>query len=313
MWFTLTEIVRLANGYPITTLELTTLSFSCMMVLVSIYWYFKPSISRSTIIPTKEDRTVAEIRRLAKDTVSIPVSTGFPELTLVLKTHPGLPDTWYRTPLYFISQRRFHPEATWAHASELTYLVHLPLFNRKMNVKPGEPWDRFPSDIFQPADGSYLLLVPLVMSIQIPYALSFLAAWTFHFPTAAEMWLWRACAIYHGAFTLFVTPYMAFQYHQGFADEMIQKLRRSQARPHFTRLKRLRIVSALQAWLEKWRNLSPDRDPDMRIQIRWMLPMVLINFIYIFCRGLLFALDFAGLRQQPVDVYKTVNRFVPFL
>lgn len=232
-----------------------------------------------------------------------------------MKTHPGLSDTWYRTPLYFISRRTFQPDVLWSYGNQFGHNIHFPIFNRKMNVDPGAPWDRFPSDTLQPWDGSHLIFVPVMALVEIPYALSYLAAWGFHFPTATEMWLWRVCAIYQSLFLIILVSYMAFQ-------EAVQRLWPKKSRPSHTKsrdispstgLRNWKFVSDLEAWLQRCRNLSPDQDPDMAVQVRWIFPAIFAIFIFILCRLVFYSLDFAGLREQPLGVYKTVNRFVLFL
>lgn len=166
----------------------------------------------------------------------------------------------------------------------------------------------------QPWDGSHHIFVPLMALVEITYALSYLAAWAFQFPTATEMWLWRVCAIYQSLLLLILVSYMAFQ---EIAQRLWPKARPSHTKSHdrspSTGLRNRRFVSDLEAWLQRCRNLSPDQDPDMVVQVRWMFPAIFAIFIFILCRLVFYSLDFAGLREQPLGVCKTVNRFVLFL
>lgn len=99
--------------------------------------------------------------------------------------------------------------------------------------------------------------------------------------------------------------------------EIMAKARPSHTKSHdrspSTGLRNWRFVSDLEAWLQRCRNLSPDQDPDMAVQDRWMFPAIFAIFIFILCRLVFYSLDFAGLREQPLGAYKTVNRFVLFL
>lgn len=70
LWFTISESARVVYGYSITPMELTTLTFSIMMFVASMVWYYKPSISRPVELKTKNDRTVLQIREIAQQTVS---------------------------------------------------------------------------------------------------------------------------------------------------------------------------------------------------------------------------------------------------
>lgn len=76
LWFSATEFNRIANGHPITTLELTALTFACVMVATSAVWYYKPSISNPETLETKDGRTVDFIRDYARYTVK-PGSESF--------------------------------------------------------------------------------------------------------------------------------------------------------------------------------------------------------------------------------------------
>lgn len=56
-------------GLPMTTLELTALSFSFVMFATSLTWHAKPTISQPRAIETKNQKTVEDIRAFAKQHV----------------------------------------------------------------------------------------------------------------------------------------------------------------------------------------------------------------------------------------------------
>ena len=68
-WFTIKELARIHKGYPITTLELTTLSFCFITFMISVLWYHKPSITRPQYIETKDGCTIAQVREYARHNV----------------------------------------------------------------------------------------------------------------------------------------------------------------------------------------------------------------------------------------------------
>lgn len=70
-WFTVSEIQRTNMGLPMTTLELTAVSFSMMMLATSITWYYKPYISEPRFIWTKHEKSVEAIREYAKQYVCL--------------------------------------------------------------------------------------------------------------------------------------------------------------------------------------------------------------------------------------------------
>lgn len=229
-------------------------------------------------------------------------------------------------------------------------MVHLPLFNRKITETP---WDRFPSDTFLPLNGSFLLTLPGILLFQIPFAISFFASWSRHFPTRAEQMIWRVCAVYHAVYTLFMTAYYIVGAHTGLLQhEKLQPLKKLFERPAtyvLTWLKhagrkfdrsqtrvgsdisyekqssvrwscgawvpsRLRGAGRdLENWLKQWRNISSNQDPDMEVRLRWIIPSWTMALIYIWCRLIFYIEDFASLRQQPADVYIALNQFIPFI
>lgn len=71
LWFFVREIQRFHEGLPITTLELTTVSFTLVMFATSATWYFKPSITRPQFISTKNGKTAHEIRESIRQNVGI--------------------------------------------------------------------------------------------------------------------------------------------------------------------------------------------------------------------------------------------------
>ena len=66
LWFSVTEIVRFAKGLPMSTLELTALSYVFVMLATQVCWWKKPSIVQSRFICTKDNKLVSEIRADAK-------------------------------------------------------------------------------------------------------------------------------------------------------------------------------------------------------------------------------------------------------
>jgi hypothetical protein len=122
----------------------------------------------------------------------------------------------YRTPLDFISRRRFHIDNHWAYYAEVSQICRVPLFNRRVATIP---WDRIPSDIWHPPEG---WVIPFGLAIQIPFCLSFLGAWNFQFPSGAEMWLWRACSIFHAGYSVIGTGYYMFGSLRGRADRLVE-------------------------------------------------------------------------------------------
>jgi hypothetical protein len=70
LWFAITELGRLAVGFPMTTLELTTLTFCGVMIASSILWYRKPAVARARTVLLKDGLTVEAVRSAARGSVS---------------------------------------------------------------------------------------------------------------------------------------------------------------------------------------------------------------------------------------------------
>lgn len=75
----------------------------------------------------------------------------------------------------------------------------------------------------------------------------------------------------------------------------------------------LQIVRRIFALAARMRNFSVDKDPEMEVPLRVMLPVTITCALYTLCRLFLYVKDFLSLRAQPIGVYYTVNKFIPFL
>jgi hypothetical protein len=371
VWFFVTEVQRLRDGLPMTTLELTALSFVFVMVATEICWFRKPSPMKPRAIRTKNNRTIAEIRERAKN---------------LLQTHPDLADEWYRTPLAFIDGQRFQIDTHWSYYCQLGYRLRISP-SRPVTARP---WDRIPSDVWLPLDKWAFFPGGLVLVV---FSMSFLAAWSFYFPSNGERVLWHVASIYHAFFGVYGGAYYlygALKWHRDQAEDLkrreacrstvelvteetqdVQMVEVSgqsaqgravpktdpaspstviEAAPRVTAVEPAsstrkntfsgetmqgvetsetdpesleqgpRRHSTIRAtwkkvdrWLDTWRNLSADGDPDMEMKLKVVVPVTMICFIYIVCRLTIFVHDFSALREQPVGVYETVNKFIPFM
>ncbi|KAK3386897.1 hypothetical protein B0H63DRAFT_141938 [Podospora didyma] len=186
LWFSVTEIVRIRNGLPMSTLELTALSYVFVMLATQVCWWKKPSIVQPRFICTKDNKPVSEIRAYAKQ-----------------ETHPDLPsdpDDWYRTPLDFLNGPRFQIGTHWSYYIRLTHLLNLgALASRPMKRRP---WDRFPSDTWLPCERSWYIATPAAF-VLLAFSMWFALGWNFYFPTTIERDLWHAFSIYHAVFGLY--------------------------------------------------------------------------------------------------------------
>ncbi|KAH8429471.1 uncharacterized protein LDX57_007133 [Aspergillus melleus] len=293
-WFFVGELERFAQGLPITTLELTTISFTLVMFATSATWYYKPSIAQPRFVHTKNDIAVQEIRE-----------------NMARYTHPMLPAHWYQTPLEFIGHDHFGINIHWRYYTRLAQILHIRLFSRPVTSRP---YDRFPSDTWLCPD---FVFTPLATCVLLGFSGLFLIAWNFHFPTYAEKILWRISSVYHAVFSIYGGFY--------FVVEMVKSRRRPLetdrvlkrsgplTRHHSFEGLITGSPSAFRGTLSRWRNISVDNDPEMSVSMRVLLPVSIMCILYVFARVYIYVEDFASLRSQPSGVYIDVNKFLPFL
>lgn len=70
LWYVVTVMMRVHDGYSITTLELTTVTFAVVMFATSAFWFCKPQVNGVKCLTTTNECTVASIRDYARHHVS---------------------------------------------------------------------------------------------------------------------------------------------------------------------------------------------------------------------------------------------------
>jgi hypothetical protein len=308
-WFIITELERLRQGLPMTTLELTALSFSFMMIVTTGLWYHKPTIVWPVPISTRDGRTIEQIRAKARET-----------------SHPALPHQRHRTPLYFISRPRYQSDVLWTWLKELSYKLHCPVFGRPITPVL---WDRIPNDLWHPVSNKYIYV--LGSSFQTAFSLSLLAAWNFYFPSTAERVIWGFAVSFHGLFSfgggifIFYNELSHMRKNRRYleagetdhadvtrlssADDI--ELRALDSGPTSRGLGRLRkLWGGLSRRLARLTNISPTQDPDLSIGLSTTLPSAVLAAVYILCRLFISVEDFVSMRSQAQGIYVTVGRFL---
>ncbi|RMJ18285.1 hypothetical protein BHE90_004050 [Fusarium euwallaceae] len=300
LWFTVKELARIHKGYPITTLELTTLSFCFITFMISILWYHKPSITKPQFIETKDGTTIEQIRTFAR-----------------WNTHLDLEDTYYRTPLEFIGRKRFGIDAHWNYYVSLAHKLRINFVSRPITRRP---WDRVPSDMWICPGPWYAPGAAIVLA---GFSIIFVLAWDFTFPTEKEKFLWRICSAYHAAFSLYGGAYYAIEMARQNrkkekkptrAGRQLSNLQREQSDLPDTESQRTPSQRTnptrgrVGLFLERarsWRNLSENQDPNMEVPLRIIIPITITCFAYVLCRFYIYLEDLISLRMQPADVYLT--------
>ena len=158
-WFIIQVIGRAIQRLPVTTLELTTLSFVFCNLLMYIQWANKPLDVESPTI--------------------INIHTSMEEILLRAGENASKP--WRQTPLDFIDDQ----SPSW-----LTEVQPHLGFQRG---PPERPLPRFTNDRF-PVIGAGPDAITLLV-VNIIYCAIHFIGWNFDFPTATERKLWRASCI----------------------------------------------------------------------------------------------------------------------
>lgn len=260
-------------------------------------------------------------------------------LTLILlQTHPDLKD-WHETPFDFLWKRgNFRGDKHWQHLSHLSHKANFPLFTRL----PGLPWARMPSDIWIRPRGT---LTVLGVFLQIPFCLSLLWPWNFHFATKTEQVLWRTSAVYHALYTCFITLYYLLWLDETKVARLAKvSLLNLHSRPllptttpaHATIQKnetsnyaltdatvsedtsaKMSTWATIKARITKlghsWKNISPSQDPDHDVSRRFSTPIFIFTVIYIFSHVFVYIEDIIALRSQPAGVYLATTQYFPLI
>lgn len=238
------------------------------------------------------------------------------------QTHPTMKD-WHETPFDFIWKRGcFKGDKHWQFMSRLSHQAFMPFFTRL----PGQPWARMPSDIWIQPQGTLTVLGAM---LQVPFSLSFLWAWNFHFATETERILWRSSAIYHAVYTCIITVYYLYWLDapgtpqsnpdEPFPSREPMALENGQNVPFTSQEEKSHGVSVkivyrmLQRYLAQWRNTSPTQDPDQNVSLRWTFCIFSLTVIYIFAHLFIYFEDFISLRSQPADIFQTPNQYFPLI
>ncbi|KAJ5476981.1 hypothetical protein N7539_007125 [Penicillium diatomitis] len=264
LWFLINCIIRLAQRLFLTTFELTTLSFILIFFVTSFCWKDKPKdVSRAIILTT--DTPIDTIRS---------------------KYHPFPEETWYQTPLAFLSREERVSSRLWRYYVQILHYLYIPIFARPCT----KPYDHFPSDTSLPTDRTAEIIgAPIILF----FTCIFTFAWHFEFPTPAEKLLWRIAAVYQIIFGLVGGLGVIY------ADTIVL--------PH-TREKSVSFdysPTGRLAWLAwKLRNIHPDRDPDLTIPLKALLPFTLLCIGYCFSRTYILMEDLVGLRRLPESAFQ---------
>ncbi|EED18926.1 hypothetical protein TSTA_126340 [Talaromyces stipitatus ATCC 10500] len=243
MWFFINCIGRVAQHIFLTTLELTTLTFILIFLFTSYYWYHKPKdVTRAIVLTTHTPITAIRARY-----------------------HPYPESKWYQTPLDFLSRNEWYCSRLWRYYVQILHYLRIPLFLRPTS----RPYDRFPSDNFLYVDK---LAEWMATPVIVFYSCMFMFAWNFSFPTLTEQLLWRISAAY---LVLFGTAGMCVCWHAHvFIMPKLAKEKKFYVEGQSLDLPTKKGLLHRLAW--RLQNIHPDRDPELDVPLKVLLPNVLM-------------------------------------
>lgn len=233
------------------------------------------------------------------------------------QTHPDLSDDWHRTPLDFLGEYHWTMNADWFYATQM--------LRARFLTRPSKDrlWRRYPSDLWLAPDR---IMSPFTFIVGFSFSISMLFAWKFYFPTKAEQTAWRVCSAYQALwqwgggchyYAKVIQWHRARRGPPAGTPRVARDVEAQVARRHPGRLLQVLNKTGRLQWLsrtlDRARNISPDGDPYLAVSLRSSLPVILTCVPYVLCRLFFYTEDFASLRMQPVGVYVTVSRFMPFV
>lgn len=219
--------------------------------------------------------------------------------------------------------------------------MRLSFFCRAVESRP---YDRLPSDTWYHGELRYSLFV---LAVFLTFSCLFLCGWNFYFPTFTEQLLWRICSVYHAVFSFYGAGYYIVEWRkvvinrrqaeQNVATQLQQEVTaepltskisgdleaqgsQQSLHPGTTEkdqsddksLRRM-LSRQLQRKLSRFHDRFASQNPGDKIPLRTLFPVTVLCFLYVCCRLYLYFEDLFSLREQPADVYDTVNKFIPFL
>ncbi|RDH14553.1 hypothetical protein M747DRAFT_300048 [Aspergillus niger ATCC 13496] len=282
LWFIITTAERAAQDLAITTFELTTAGFIVCSFATTICWYHKPAdIQVSEVIET--DVTIEQI-------------------LLEAEGHPGRP--FSRTPLDFITRKEWAWSLYWSNWTNILRKMRIVIF------LSGRPVNRFQNTVVpEPSKLGYAMFL-LLSAI---YSAIFICGWNYSFPTPAEQTLWRVSTVAVfccvplfwavGSFAFSFWPSIASSHKSSSTMESGAIMVPTSAHSSFW----LSVKSRASRIANRIRNNSRERDPELTVPLKAILPIYVLGVVYCHARAYIFLEDFIELRSLPASAYATVD------
>ncbi len=307
LWFTISTVARAAQGLPVTTLELTTVSMVFIMGFSVMAWWHKPmDISYPIIIECDFPLSIVLVR---------------------INDPPNIRSRYFgATPLSFHDREEWIASKAWASCLNILHFVYRGFENppRKECTGARSFHNCFPSiEIFRAA----LVMEAAAGLLTQIYSCVLLWGWNSYFPSATELTLWRISSVTCIAYGFFGCAIAGLDLYGKVMLRKCHDLRRlfgkksggdnsmrlvtmadEEPGKNETKTKSWwRRIWSTPDWLIRLTNLSPYEDPELDMQLRFWVPCMLIAMVYCFARVFIIIEDFISLRWQPNTVYETVD------
>lgn len=266
----------------VTTLELTTLAFILVSLVTSFCWYHKPMDVGNPV------------------TIKLNHSVGY------IRSQSNAPEKWYKTPLNYLSRDECFLSVMWQYYTQILHSLRIPMFTRPTR----RPYDYIPSHDFLNVDMvSQIICVPPILL----FSCVFIVTWNFEFPSPTERLLWRISSISMLVFGSLGGVCSIYLHYVVFGKE------RKQAREKSIQSSSVQQEIPKQSFTcrlaSRLRNIDPEKDPELDVPIRILIPLSCFCMMYVFARLFILVEDFIGLRHLPKTAFQTVEwaDYVPYL
>jgi hypothetical protein len=199
----------------------------------------------------------------------------------------------------------------WKYYISILRRLRIPLFSRPINIKPH---NRITGDTFLKTELDLELFAGVFI---LAFSATFICAWNFHFPTPTERIIWRSASVYNlifgtcaGAYT-WVWHLFLFNRHKktaasSEAEERNVGLHQQEAKGMFGKVEQL---------AGELRNASPDKDPNLAVPIRLIMPVTFFCVFYCLFRAYILVEDLISLRSLPESAFATIewSKYIPHL
>ncbi|KAK1710799.1 hypothetical protein BDP67DRAFT_520873 [Colletotrichum lupini] len=341
--FCIKEGDRLRLGLPITPLELTALSFTFVMFSTSICWFYKPTITCPQDIET--ETAIEFIRKKARQTThpDLPHEWFQTPLAFVSRQEFRIATHWsYYTRL--CDMMHLH---LFVRPMDTSPTVFRPYIKRPWSRIPSDIWMPIGLSLWIPS-----IFVMALFSCSFMFGWNFFfpseterKLWrvcaTYHMIFSLyggiyysfEVWRSYRRLKYSKALPLSIAiEDPESQRHQSQSNDKeyaalptctsiaTEDARSQRHQIHSSSAPNIKLHVQAKAWgrsahiwIGKWRNISPDQNPDMAVPLRVVIPTTIFCALYVFCRAYFYLEDSLSLRVQPQGTYMTGDKILPFI